>query len=116
MKKGEILQEGEILGCLSYEINEIYNNFVVEISNICSFVSLKYKGICKYLLSNFLKNTDINIFTLKVKNDNLGAINCYQSCGFEIKSEEDNIIEMECKKKKLLYLMIVLLWKDSIII
>ena len=99
MKKGEILEEGEILGCLSYEINEIDNNFVVEISNIYSFVSLKYKGICKYLLGNFLKNTDINIFTLKVKNDNLGAIKCYQSCSFEIKSEENNIIEMVFKKK-----------------
>lgn len=122
-KKGEILEDGEILGCLSYEINEIDNKFVMEISNICSFVSLEYKGICKYLLSNFLKkNTDIDIFTLKVKNDNLGAINCYKSCGFIEKSDDDlseeeilekydlNIIKMECKKKN------INVFDDSIII
>ena len=121
-KKGEILEEGEILGCLSYEINQIDNKLVMEISNICSFVSLKYKGICKYLLSNFLKkNTDIDIFTLKVKNDNLGAINCYLSCGFLEKDDKDlseeeklekeqlNIIKMECKKKN------IIVFDDSII-
>lgn len=117
-----LMKEGEIFGCLSYETIEINNNFVVEISNICSFVSDKYKGICKYLLSNFLEDTEVNTFTLKVKNDNGGAINCYESCGFIEKSEEDlseeeilekkdlNIIKMECKKRN------INVFDDSIII
>jgi len=117
-----LMKEEEILGCLSYETIEINNNFVVEISNICSFVSDKYKGICKYLLSNFLEDTEVNTFTLKVKEDNGGAINCYESCGFIEKLEDDlseeemlekkelNIIKMECKKRN------INVFDDSIII
>jgi len=102
-----LMDNEEIIGCLSYDFND---DLSIEISNVCNF-SLKYRGICKYLVSNFLIMYQNNYYYLYVNNNNIGAIRCYESCGFQKISEENNIIKMSCEKKILLYLMIVLLKK-----
>ena len=100
-----LMDNEEIIGCLSYDFND---DLSIKISNVCNFSS-KYRGICKYLVSNFLIMYQNNYYYLYVNNNNIGAIRCYESCGFQKISEENNIIKMLCEKKN------IIVFDDSII-
>lgn len=91
-------ENDEINGILVYD--EIYDR--IEIDYILVNENERKKGIGKVLI-NYLNNFD-NI-SLEVRESNVGAIEFYKKCGFEIVSKRENYYKNEdgylmCKKVK----------------
>lgn len=91
-------ENDEIKGILVYD--EIYDR--IEIDYILVNENERKKGIGKVLI-NYLNNFD-NI-SLEVRESNVGAIEFYKKCGFEIVSKRENYYKNEdgylmCKKVK----------------